>query len=121
MLTIQGRVAQYPDAPQPPWIVFPHIKPDELAVHVRQGVAEPWFDQEWRPFWTSLTSTQRSRYLDDWQASSEWRAAIAFVFESFSEQDIDQDAKESQAYLKTRGETAQKIKRPLLKRLFRRR
>lgn len=107
--------------PQPPWIVFPHIAPDELALHVRQGVAEPWFDQEWRPFWTALTAIQRDRYLDDWQTTPEWREAITFVFESFSDLDIDQDAKDSEEYLRARGETAQTKQRSLLSRLFRRR
>ncbi|MFP3756719.1 hypothetical protein D3C87_1712260 [compost metagenome] len=118
MLTAQGRVEHYPDAPQPPWIVFPHTEPGELAPHVRQGVAEPWFDREWRPFWTSLTPIQRDLYLDGWQASPEWREAIAFVFESFSELDVDQDAKESEEYLRANSSHPKRCS--LLNRLFKR-
>jgi len=106
--------------PPPPWIVFPDIKPGDLARHVQQGVAEPWFDQEWRPYWAPLTTIQRDRYLDDWQASPEWREAIAFVFGAFSDLDIDQDAKESETYLIDHGKRPQRKKRSLLGRLFKR-
>ncbi|MEQ6351819.1 hypothetical protein [Ralstonia pseudosolanacearum] len=106
--------------PEPPWVVFPHIKPEELALHVRQGVAEPWFDQEWRPYWASLTPMQQASYLDAWHASPEWREAIAFVFEAFSDLDIDQDAKESEEYLRVQARRPQKKKRSFLSRLFRR-
>ncbi|WP_241163344.1 hypothetical protein [Ralstonia solanacearum] len=108
------------DIPQPPWVVFPFIKPDELAMHVRQGIAEPWFDQVWRPYWASLTATQRAGYLDAWQASPEWRDAIAFVFEAFSDLDIEQDAKESEEYLRKQGELPAEKKRSLFRRLFKR-
>ncbi|MDB0541919.1 hypothetical protein ACYT85_15235 [Ralstonia solanacearum] len=108
------------DTPQPPWVVFPFIKPDELAMHVRQGIAEPWFDQVWRPYWASLTATQRAGYLDAWQASPEWRDAIAFVFEAFSDLDIEQDAKESEEYLQKQGELPAEKKRSLFRRLFKR-
>lgn len=89
-------------------------------MHVRQGIAEPWFDQEWRPYWASLTPMQRSSYLDARQASPEWREAIAFVFEVPSDLDIDQDAKASEEYLKKHGEHSHEKKRSLLSRLFKR-
>ncbi len=89
-------------------------------MHVRQGIAEPWFDQVWCPYWASLTAAQRAGYLDAWQASPEWREAIAFVFEAFSDLDIDQDAKESEEYLRDHGKRQQEKKRSLLRRLFRR-
>ncbi|BCL86722.1 hypothetical protein ACNRBV_10205 [Ralstonia pseudosolanacearum] len=106
--------------PQPPWVVFPQIKPEELALHVRQGVAEPWFDQEWRPYWASLTPMQRASYLDAWHASPEWREAIAFVFEAFADLDVDQDAKESKEYLRKQGGLPAEKKCSLFRRLFKR-
>lgn len=125
MLMMEGLgtnlVAHHPDAPEPPWIIFPNIKPDKLAAHVQQGISEPWFDRVWRPFWTPLTSRQQDRYLDDWQASPEWREAIVFVFDSFSDLDVDQDARESEEYLRTLGKTTQEKKRSFLSRLLRRR
>jgi hypothetical protein len=67
------------DACQPPWVVFPDIAPDELAAHLKQGAAEPWFDQVWRPFWSALTDLQRAQFLDRWQASSAWRERSRFT------------------------------------------
>ncbi|WP_230626702.1 hypothetical protein, partial [Ralstonia solanacearum] len=91
-----------------------------LAMHVRQGIAEPWLDQVWRPYWASLTAIQRASYLDAWQASPEWREAITFVFEAFSDLDIEQDAKESEEYLRDYRKRQQEKKCSLLRRLFRR-
>jgi hypothetical protein len=65
---------------EPPWLVFPSIDPAELSQHLKQGVAEPWFDQRWRPFWASLDAEQRQQYLDFWMARPAWRDAIAFHF-----------------------------------------
>ncbi|WP_439890557.1 hypothetical protein ACS7SF_15270 [Ralstonia sp. 25C] len=106
--------------PRPPWITFPQLQPGELALHVQQGIAETWFDQEWRPYWALLTPEQKKRYLDDWQASPEWRDAIAFVFDNFSDLDIELDARESEAYLKAQREHSETKKRSLFARLFKR-
>ncbi len=83
---------------QPPWLVFPQIDPQTLPVHLRQGVAEPWFDQQWRPFWAALTAEQKAQYLDHWNASPDWRAAIAFHFDRAWESDAEADAAESIQY-----------------------
>ncbi|WP_232556812.1 hypothetical protein [Ralstonia solanacearum] len=108
------------DTPQPPWVAFPALRPETLATHVGQNVAEPWFDQVWRPYWTSLTPIQRTCYLDAWEASPEWREAIAFVFETLSDLDLDQDAKASEAYLRDHGKRPRKKKRSFLSWLLKR-
>jgi hypothetical protein len=107
------------DGCEPPWIVFPWLDPDELSGHLKQGVAEPWFDQIWRPFWSSLSETQRLQYLDHWKASPGWRDAIRFFFEELSAVDAETDAAESERYLEEfRRQRAGK--RSLLDRIFRR-
>jgi hypothetical protein len=111
-----------PDRIKPPWIVFPHIPAAELAVHSRQGAAEPWLDAEFRPFWQSLDETQRSRYFDDWNATPEWRDAIEAVFGEDPGFDVEADARESAEYLKAlREEKAAPQSASLLSRLFRKR
>ena len=102
---------------QPPWVVLPHIAPQDLASHTRQGAAEPWFDQDWRPFWTSLTAGQREQYLDKWKATPEWREAIAAVFEVDPDLDLAEDARESEQHLRE-WKAEQRPKRSLLGRLF---
>ncbi len=60
--------------PQPPWILFLGSTPmDGLW---RQGVSEWWFENEWQPFWWSLSEPQRADYLRRWDAPEEW---IEFV------------------------------------------
>jgi hypothetical protein len=111
--------SQFLDDCQPPWIVFPRLDPDELSRHLKQGVAEPWFDQNWRPFWSSLSQEQRAEYLDHWHAPQDWRDAVRFFFEEQSKVDPAIDAAESDHYLEEfrRSRTS---KRSLLDRLFRR-
>lgn len=108
------------DTPQPPWVAFPALRPETLATRVGQDVAEPWFDQVWRPYWTSLTPIQRTCYLDAWEASPEWREAIAFVFETLSDLDIDQHAKASAASLRNHETRPRKKKRSFLSWLLKR-
>lgn len=104
---------------QPPWVVFPDIAPDELSVHLKQGAAEPWFDQVWRPFWSGLTALERAQFLDHWQASPAWREAIAFHFDGQEKVDLAADGAESERYLDAfrRGRAP---KRSFLDRLLRR-
>jgi hypothetical protein len=87
-----------------------------LAVHIRQGIAEPWFDKEWRPFWASLSPEERGRYLIEWKASPAWREAIDAVCDVDPEFDLEQDARESEEYLKANAPT--KKKSSLFGRLF---
>jgi hypothetical protein len=79
---------------EPPWVVFPFIDPDELPRHLKQGLAEPWFDQCWRPFWNGLSNERKQQYLDQWQATPQWRDAIGFVFGTLYELDAESDAVE---------------------------
>ena len=105
---------------QPPWMVFPHLKPDELSRHLKQGVAEPWFDQKWRPFWSALTAFEKNQYLDFWHASEAWKEALKFFFDGDDDIDGEADRRESEEYLGTRRNELRQ--RPsLLARLFRRR
>jgi hypothetical protein len=104
---------------QPPWVVFPQLNPDELSRHLKQGAAEPWFDQEWRPFWSSLSEAQRAEYLSYWRAPSKWREAIRFFFEELPHIDQQADATESEHYLEEfRRRRTKKLS--FLARLFRR-
>jgi len=83
----------------PPWVAFPDIEPAELSRYLKQGATEAWFDQQWRPFWSSLSPDQQRDYLDRWHATTEWREAVAFYFNSDPAFDIEQDGRESEAYL----------------------
>lgn len=100
----------------PPWRVFPQIDPQTLPVHLRQGEAEPWFDQQWRPFWATLTAEQKVQYLDHWQASPDWRAAIAFHFDHTWAADAATDAAESSQHQEQLRQT--RAKPSLLARWF---
>jgi hypothetical protein len=83
------------NACEPPWVVFPFIEPEGLGGHLNQGVAEPWFEQCWGPFWNGLSDEQKREYLDHWNATPEWRDAIGFVFGTLYELDAESDAKEA--------------------------
>lgn len=74
--------------------MFPELNPRELAGYLRQGVTEAYFFNHWRPFWSSLDSGQREQYLDHWNASSEWREAIAFHSNDDSGFDAEADVRE---------------------------
>jgi hypothetical protein len=106
----------------PPWQVFPEITPEDVSVHMRQGRAEPYFDAVWRPFWSALSEAQRSAYLDRWNASPAWRAAMSDL-DVDTDFDPEEDARESEAYLaevrRHRDEAWRKL--PLWKRWFTRR
>jgi hypothetical protein len=105
--------------PAPPWRVFPEITPEDVSVHMRQGRAEPYFDAVWRPFWSSLSEAERSAYLDRWNASGAWRAAMS-DFDVDCDFDPEEEARESEAYLadmrREQEESWRKL--PLWKRWF---
>jgi len=51
----------------------------------------------WHPFWSLLTPDEKAAYLEYWKAPQDWREALdLFEWEPF---DMEQDAKESEAYL----------------------
>jgi hypothetical protein len=106
----------------PPWQVFPEITPEDVPAHMRQGRAEPYFDLVWRPFWSTLSAAHRSAYLDRWNASAAWRAAMTH-FDVDATFDLEQDALESADYLagmrRQREEAWRKL--PMWKRWFTRR
>jgi len=103
----------------PPWQAWPQIAPGELSQFLKQGATEAWFDQQWRPFWNSLSSDQRREYLGFWHASPDWREAITFHFGSDTDVDQEEDARESEALLNS--ERQRPAKEPgRLSRLFRR-
>jgi hypothetical protein len=103
--------------------MFPFINPDELPQHLKQGIAEPWFDQAWRPFWNGLTDEQKQQYLDHWRASPQWRDAIGFVFGTLYEmaaEGAEDDAAEMARWEARWAERrrSRPAKRPLWSRLF---
>jgi hypothetical protein len=104
---------------EPPWLAWPQIVPDELPQYLKQGATEAWFDQQWRPFWNSLSLAQRSDYLRFWRASPAWRDAIAFCFGPDTDVGREQDARESEALLSSEHKRPPR-KAGLLSRLFRR-
>lgn len=81
----------------PPWEVFPAFTAAMLPA--KQGAQEVWYDEEWRPFWASLSPQERQAYLDHWQATAEWRDALEFFFTEPEDFDREEDARESEAYL----------------------
>ena len=104
----------------PPWHVFPEITPEDVSAHMRQGQAELYFDQAWRPFWSALTPPQRGEYLNRWNATAAWREAMS-VFDMDTDYDAEEDARESEEYLaQVQRERATRQKPPLRKRLFKR-
>jgi hypothetical protein len=109
----------FADGCEPPWVVFPRLDPDELSQHLKQGVAEPWLDQKWRPFWSSLSEIQRLEYLDHWKASTKWRDAIQFFFGDTAGLDQGTDAAESERYLEE-VRRQRPHRRSLIDRIFRR-
>jgi len=64
--------------PQPLWVVFPDISAGE--VH-NQGAVDGYIEHVWLPFWMQCTEEQKSAYLDRYEATDEWREAIAFRYE----------------------------------------
>jgi hypothetical protein len=55
----------------PPWRAFPTYSP--VTMGWRQGNGEYWMMRVWQPFWSGLSPTERSQYLDRWEAPTEWR------------------------------------------------
>jgi len=64
-----------------------------------QGAEEAWTDTVFRPFWLGLDANARSQYLHHWEASPEWRDALAFAFEGPLTMDHAADAAESDSHL----------------------
>ena len=94
MVAMQHEDEALREPPPPPWIALPGLSPDEPA---NQGAAEAYVVLTFRPFWGALTAEAKAAYLDHWDASPEWRAAIAFNYdhEGF---DIEADARDAQAW-----------------------
>jgi hypothetical protein len=62
-----------PEQP-PPWIVYPDSAP--FWGGWRQGESEAWLLEIWLPFWNSLPSEGRLKYLNKWEAPTEWREHV---------------------------------------------
>ena len=75
----------------PPWSVFPGLSPEEPG---NQGAVEAFLVLEWLPFWSALTREDKDAYLDRWNASPAWRAAIAERYE-LSDADLAAEAEEA--------------------------
>jgi hypothetical protein len=102
----------------PPWVAFTYLEPDLFPRYVTQGETEWWYDAIWRPFWTSLTDTQKARYLDRWNASPGWRDALRSLDE-LNAIDLGADALESDLYLgEMRRKRAKHVRPGFWKRIF---
>jgi hypothetical protein len=64
-----SRLNQTGDA-LPPWRVFPDLKPE--LVPFQQGDNAWWFERAWQPFWEGMTAVEKDRYLERWQAPTDW-------------------------------------------------
>ncbi|ARK80142.1 hypothetical protein BOC40_06685 [Burkholderia pseudomallei] len=70
------RIAEHRIPPPAPWTVFTHLDPLELGP--LQGDVAYWWRQFWRPFWNSLSATERGVYLISNNASADWAACVRF-------------------------------------------
>lgn len=79
--------------PAPPWVAL-DLSPDDPAT---QGVAEAYVVLTFLPFWTRLSVAEKANYLDHWNASPEWRAAIS---ERYDQEglDLEAEAREAEAW-----------------------
>jgi hypothetical protein len=72
----------------------------------------------WHPFWQSLTDAERDAYLVHWQATADWRDALAFyVTPDSPEFDATADARESSEML-ARLRKSRPSRQTLWQRLF---
>lgn len=71
------------EAMPPPWVAFTGLSPAEPA---NQGAVESYILLEWLPFWLRMSDEAKEAYLDRWEASDAWRAAIA---ERYGPHDLD--------------------------------
>lgn len=85
--------------PPPPWIVFPDLRANDPA---KQGAEEAYIDLEWLPFWQTLDPDARSKYLNRWNTTAEWREVIAERFEQ-GEFDVEEDARDSATWAAARS------------------
>lgn len=79
--------------PDPPWVAL-DLSPEDPAT---QGAADAYITLSFLPFWTGLSPAEKARYLDEWDASPAWRAAISerYDHDGF---DLEADAREAEAW-----------------------
>ncbi|MCS6179486.1 hypothetical protein [Shewanella baltica] len=53
-----------------PWESFPHVDPDTLGS--LQGNIDFWCNYFWRPYWLSLSASERLQYPVNWQEFSDF-------------------------------------------------
>ena len=90
------------DEQPPPWVAVPGLTADDPA---NQGMAETYIRLNWLPFWQSLSSDEKARYLDRWSASPGWRDAIAFRYDR-EDFDVEADAREAAEWAKVHPQHA---------------
>ncbi|MCU8083706.1 hypothetical protein [Shewanella sp. SM23] len=61
---------RFKSAPPNPWESFPNIDPDTLGS--LQGNIDFWCSYFWRPYWLSLSETERLQYPESWREFSEF-------------------------------------------------
>lgn len=73
------------DTPHPMWVVFPHLAANDPQ---NQGAVDGYIDYIWLPYWQSLSEGEKAAYLDEHNASPDWREAIA---ERYEWEGLDED------------------------------
>ncbi|WP_455203892.1 hypothetical protein [Kaarinaea lacus] len=58
----------------PPWRAFPEL--ESVSSGWRQGDSQFWLHRYFLPFWEKLNLSEKSAYLDRWQADELWREQI---------------------------------------------
>ena len=65
--------------PPPPWIYRPGSQP--FDGRWRQGIDEPWFVNEWLPFWRNASPAVRSAYLARYPSPDEtWHEYLTEIW-----------------------------------------
>jgi hypothetical protein len=74
----------------PPWVMAPEFPPDDMFW--RQP-GEIWFFYVWLPYWQSLSTEEKQKYLKLWNAPKVWLEDCAYINadleEAYNELDSD--------------------------------
>lgn len=63
-------LVNFKSTPPNPWESFPDIDPDTLGS--LQGNIDFWCNYFWRPYWLSLSDTERLQYPENWREFSDY-------------------------------------------------
>lgn len=88
---------------KPPWVVFPEMQPADLRA--TQGAEERWLNEDWWPFWLTITAEDRKAYLIRWNSDAEWRDYLEHYTRTREGFDEETDARDRERYLAERNRT----------------